>query len=95
MIIVYLILAGLGIYALVRLLSSFSASGTPPRRQAYPYRPDVEQRLPDGSITTHGYAAAHPTEFRHWEHGPTVLGERIDRADWENWRLNYFGQDGT
>lgn len=88
---VYLIFAGLSIFALVRLLSAcFNSAGDTPR-QRYPYRPDVEQRLPDGSITTHGYAAAHPTEFRHWEHGPSVLGERIDRTDWENWRINYFG----
>lgn len=65
---------------------------TPPRR--YPYRPDVERRLPDGSITTDGYASQHPAEFVHWGCGPAnVMGERIDRTDWENWRVNYWGMD--
>ena len=44
-------------------------------------------------ITTHGYAAHHPAEFRHWAHarGYVLWGERIDRTDWENWRVNYYG----
>ena len=68
------------------------AKGAPPARQGYPYRPDVEFRLPDGRLTTRGYAAVHPGEFAHWQFGPdNVLGERIDRDDWENWRINYYG----
>lgn len=58
----------------------------------YPYRPDVESRLPDGSITTNGYAARHPQEFEHWMRGPCdVYGENIDPRDWEDWRVNYYG----
>lgn len=65
---------------------------TPPRR--YPYRPDVERRLSDGRITTDGYAAQHPAEFAHWGCGPeNVMGENIDRTDWENWRINYWGME--
>ena len=68
-----------------------SGGGSSPRK-AYPYRPDVEQRLPDRCITTQGYAACRPTEFRRRETGPgNVLGESIDPTDWENWRMNYFG----
>lgn len=60
--------------------------------KAYPYRPGVEFRLSDGRITTRGYAAAHPAEFPHWAYGPEgVYGENIDRTDWENWRVNYYG----
>lgn len=33
------------------------------RSSKYPYRLDVETRLPNGCITTHGYAAHHPAEF--------------------------------
>ena len=59
---------------------------------SYPYRPDVEFRLPDGRITTKGYAASHPSEFAHWRQGPeNVYGEYIDRKDWEDWRANYYG----
>ena len=36
------------------------------RSEKYPYRLDVERRLPNGSLTTDGYAARHPVEFRHW-----------------------------
>ena len=63
------------------------------RSSKYPYRLDVETRLPNGCITTHGYAAHHPAEFRHWAHarGYVLWGERIDRTDWENWRVNYYG----
>ena len=52
------------------------------------------KRLPDGSLTTDGYAARHPVEFRHWGHarGYVLWGERIDRTDWENWRINYYGK---
>ena len=58
----------------------------------YPYRPGVEFRLPNGRITTNGYAASHPGEFAHWANGPeNVYGENIDRSDWENWRVNYYG----
>lgn len=65
---------------------------TPPENPGYPYRPDVEERLSNGCITTNGYAAVHPAQFRHWEYGPeNVLGENIDRTDWENWRVNYYG----
>ena len=38
------------------------------RSEKYPYRLDVERRLPNGSLTTDGYAARHPVEFRHWGH---------------------------
>ena len=50
------------------------------RSSKYPYRLDVETRLPNGCITTHGYAAHHPAEFRHWAHarGYVLWGERID-----------------
>ena len=53
------------------------------RSSKYPYRLDVETRLPNGCITTHGYAAHHPAEFRHWAHarGYVLWGERIDRVD--------------
>ena len=63
------------------------------RSSKYPYRLDVETRLPNGCITTHGYAAHHPAEFRHWAHarGYVLWGERIDRTDWENWSVNYYG----
>lgn len=37
------------------------------RSEKYPYRLDVERRLPNGSLTTDGYAARHPVEFRHWD----------------------------
>lgn len=58
----------------------------------YPFRPGVEFRLPDGRITTRGYAARHPAEFAHWKLGPgPVYGEYIDRTDWENWYSNYYG----
>jgi hypothetical protein len=67
-------------------------SGPAAERPRYPYRPDVEVRLPGGRLTTRGYAAAHPGEFVHWQFGPeNVYGERIDRDDWENWRVNYYG----
>ena len=36
------------------------------RSEKYPYRLDVERRLPNGSLTTDGYAARHPVEFLHW-----------------------------
>ncbi len=66
----------------------------PPQPPCYPYRPDIERRLADGSITTDGYAAQHPAEFCHWGCGPeNVMGETIDRTDWENWRVNYWGMD--
>ena len=67
------------------------------RSSKYPYRLDVETRLPNGCITTHGYAAHHPAEFRHilesdyTDTGYVLWGERIDRTDWENWRVNYYG----
>lgn len=53
-----------------------------------------KDRLPNGSLTTDGYAARHPVEFRHWGHarGYVLWGERIDRTDWENWRINYYGK---
>ena len=53
----------------------------------YPYRPGIEIRLPNGRITTRGYAGRHPREFRHWCEGPeNVRGENIDPEDWEEWR---------
>lgn len=63
------------------------------RSSKYPYRLDVETRLPNGCITTHGYAAHHPAKFQHWAYarGYVLWGERIDRVDWENWRINYYG----
>ena len=69
------------------------------RSSKYPYRLDVETRLPNGCITTHGYAAHHPAEFRHWAHarGYVLWGERIDRVDWENCAhqlLRYVTQTG-
>ena len=53
------------------------------RSEKYPYRLDVERRLPNGSLTTDGYAARHPVEFRHWGHarGYVLWGERIDRSE--------------
>ena len=64
------------------------------RSEKYPYRLDVERRLPNGSLTTDGYAARHLVEFRHWGHARDYVlwGERIDRTDWENWRINYYGK---
>lgn len=71
-----------------------TATFSPVSQPHYPYRPDVERRLPDGCITTDGYAAQHPSEFAHWGCGPVgVLGENIDPTDWENWRVNYWGMD--
>lgn len=62
------------------------------QERRYPYRPDVEVRLPNGRITTRGYAARNPEQFAHWAHGPeNVYGEYIDRQDWEEWRSNYYG----
>ncbi|GAA6504448.1 hypothetical protein K350107B32_08410 [Agathobaculum butyriciproducens] len=54
------------------------------RSAKYPYRLDVERRLPNGSLTTDGYAARHPVEFRHWGHarGYVLWGEQIDCTDW-------------
>lgn len=64
-----------------------------PAKTVYPYKPGIEFRLPNGQITTRGYAAAHPGEFAHWQAGPNhVLGENIDYGDWENWRINYYGE---
>ena len=61
--------------------------------RSYPYRPGIEFRLPNGRITTRGYAARHPAEFPHWRFGPNnVHGENIDLRDWEDWRLNYYGE---
>lgn len=62
-----------------------------PGNTAYPYKPGIEFRLPDGQITTRGYAAAHPEQFSHWQYGRCVMGEVIDSTDWENWYVNYFG----
>lgn len=63
-----------------------------PLKKSYPYRPEVEKRLPNGKITTSGYAARHPHEFAHWRSGPyNVMGESIDPLDWEKWRENYYG----
>ncbi|MFQ7689208.1 MAG: hypothetical protein ACLRIO_04135 [Butyricicoccus sp.] len=48
--------------------------------------------MPNGSLTTDGYAARHPVEFRHWGHARYVLwGERIDYR-LENWRISYYGK---
>lgn len=69
-------------------------TGGPPKvRPSYPHRPEVEDRLPNGSITTHSYAAQHPDQFAHWAQGPdNVFGEKIDPTDWEAWRASYYGQ---
>ena len=67
-------------------------AGKPQEKRGYPYQPNVECRLPDGRITTHGYAAVHPELFAHWQFGPEgVYVENIDRDDWENWRITYYG----
>ena len=56
----------------------------------YPYRPGIEIRLPDGRITTRGYAGRHPREFTHWYDGPdNVRGENIDPEDWKEWRTRF------
>lgn len=69
-----------------------SNQGNTSARQKYPFRPGIEVRLSNGRITTRGYAAVHPAEFPHWAYGPEgVYGENIDRTDWENWRVNYYG----
>ena len=61
------------------------------RYSDYPYRPEVEYRLPNGKITTMGYAATRPELFSHWASGPdNVYGEAIDRQDWEDWQYNYY-----
>jgi|GEM_PF-371723 len=79
----------------VSLFRPRKKKNSPPKSgptSGYPYRPGIEFRLPDGRLTTRGYAAVHPGEFRHWEQGPEgVYGENIDRTDWENWRINYYG----
>ncbi len=60
---------------------------------SYPYKPGIEYRLPNNRITTNGYAGRHPTQFTHWRTGPNnVYGENIDLADWEDWRINYYGK---
>lgn len=88
------ILAAL-LYFMLRKKPPAATAPKPPAPPCYPYRPDVERRLPDGRITTDGYAAQHPAEFAHWGCGPAnVMGESIDRTDWENWRVNYWGMDG-
>lgn len=73
--------------------NSVSSSNTQSAKEiSYPYRPDVEFRLPNGRITTNGYAARYPAQFVHWARGPeNVYGENIDRHDWEEWRINYYG----
>ena len=84
-----------GILALLPVSLFRRGKPSSPRKAApagYPYRPDVEVRLPDGRLTTRGYAAVHPGEFAHWQFGPeNVCGENIDRTDRENWRVNYYG----
>ena len=56
----------------------------------YPYRPGIEIRLPNGRITTRGYAGRHPREFTHWYDGPDdVRGENIDPEDWQEWRTRF------
>ena len=55
----------------------------------------VERRLPNGSLMTDGYAARHPVEFRHWGHMRAAMFSGVSgltRTDWENWRINYYGQ---
>ena len=58
------------------------------RSSKYPYRLDVETRLPNGDATYWVWDG-----FRHWAHARCYVlwGERIDRTDWENWRVNYYG----
>ena len=61
------------------------------RSEKYPYRLDVERRLPNGSLTTDGYAARHPVESQGTGDMRTAMFSgvsRIDRTDWENWRIN-------
>ena len=84
-----------GAYLLIRFLLNVDRARKtkPPEPQQYPFRPDVEERLPNGKLTTHGYAAANPGEFQHWEGGWNCLGEVIDETDWEDWYVNYYGVD--
>ncbi len=83
---IWLLLLAVALFLLACFLGTVLARVRSAAAQGgYPHRPDVERRLPDGSLTTDGYAAAHPDEFPHWANGPQVLEERIDRADWEAW----------
>ena len=95
-IILYLAALVLAIYFFVKIEKGKreqSATSGPPRTKKYPFRAGIEFRLPNGRITTRGYAARHPTEFLHWRNGPNnVYGENIDLMDWEDWRLNYYGE---
>ena len=89
-----LVICVLILLRLMMVVTKNQRTGGPPKIQpSYPHRPDVETRLPGGRITTHGYAARHPAQFQHWAKGPNnVYGENIDPADWENWRINYYGE---
>lgn len=100
MIIIYILLLGLGVLPLILLIvrsfragSGGNTSGSVTKKKGYPYQPNVEFRLPNGRLTTRGYAASHPEKFSHWMYGPdNVYGENIDPTDWEDWRINYYGE---
>lgn len=91
----YLVILALVSISLIALFMYYvrflcSAKCRKSRAAKYPYRPDVEMRLPDGRLTTLGYAAEHPKEFRHWGNGPdNIYGENIDKYDWQEWKINY------
>ena len=56
----------------------------------YPYRPGIEIRLPDGRITTRGYAGRHPRDSATGPRGRrTSGGEKYHLGDWEEWRRSY------
>lgn len=59
----------------------------------YPLLPDIETVLDNDTITSSGYAARYPGQFKHWKNGPdNVFGEKIDPEDWELWRASYYDE---
>ena len=89
----FLVLVGIILLAAFFIIGEVQGQGEKHMKKQYPYRPGIEFRLPNGRITTKGYAAKHPAEFPHWATGPNnVYGENIDWQDWEDWRINYFGE---
>ena len=60
------------------------------RSEKYPYRLDVERRLPNGSLrqTAMRHGIGRVSALRDMR-AAMFWGERIDRTDWENWRINY------
>lgn len=91
----YIVVLAVSIWLLIKRRKSVRQADTQNCYDSvsYPYRSDVEFRLPNGRITTKGYAARYPAQFTHWIHGPeNVYGENIDRNDWEDWRINYYGK---